>query len=61
MGLLLGDIHFSEIQELYKPFATMGRELTIIRYSVNDISHSANSSPKNNLSIKNYILMYSFM
>ena len=45
MGLLLGDDHLSELERLDKPCATVGRELAIIRFAVNDTSHSAISSP----------------
>ena len=45
MGLLLGDVHLSELERLDKPCATVGRELAIIRFAVNDTSHSAISSP----------------
>ena len=46
MGLLLGDVHLSELERLDKPCATVGRELVIIRFAVNDTSHSAISSPE---------------
>ena len=45
MGLLLGDVHLSELERLDKPCATVGRELAIIRFAVNDTSHSAILSP----------------
>ena len=44
MGLLLGDVHLSELERLDKPCATVVCELAIIRFTVNDISHSAISS-----------------
>ena len=46
MGLLLGDVHLSELERLDKPCLTVGRELVIIRFTVNDTRHSAISSPR---------------
>ena len=39
MGLLLGDGHASEPERLDKPHGTIGCELKIIRFSVNETSH----------------------
>ena len=44
MGLLLGDVHLSELERLDKPCATVGRKLAIIRFAINDTRHSAISS-----------------
>ena len=44
MGLLLGDVHPSEIERFDKSYATVGRELAIIRFGVIDTqpSHQCN-------------------
>ena len=45
MGVLLGDVHPSELERLDKPFARARIELATIRSSVDNSDHLANSSP----------------
>ena len=44
MGLLLGDVYPSELERFDKPSATVRREFTIIKSSVNDTSPSTLST-----------------
>ena len=44
MGLFLKDFYAAELERLDKSYATMDRELTINRYTVNNTSHSPISS-----------------
>ena len=37
IGLLLGNVHLSELEILYKSCFTVRREIMIIRFSVSDI------------------------
>ena len=52
MGLLLGDVHFSELERLDKPCATVKGELTIIRFAFSDTRRSA----KNNEEIQSKVI-----
>ena len=46
MGVLLGDVHPSELEIFDKPCARARVELATIRSSVDNSNHPANSSPK---------------